>query len=832
MADFIDSNDTLATAQFLGNMAPHSTSINDHSSLFYTSSVLGGRGFSTMKFPIDDPIDYYYVTLDPVIKSIEVFITPGENAIDFNEAGLVGLMPVEGMTGPSLSGIWAGNQVVDEAIVYWQPVPYPGVPYQNLGQTYQVRGGRISFYVTGFERTRTMWSIPTAEANGLPIWTDPALISYRVEIWIKEYDAVERSFSYTLAPMETNLRLIGTGNISGTGNSLANTLLGNEGNNLLDGGEGNDRLYGGNGDDQLVGGTGNDILNGGTGNNTLTGSMGDDTYYVGPAGTDMIVELPDGGTDTVYSSHTIYSLPDNVENGVINTGDGSGDLYGNDHQNLLVGGAGSNFLLGAGGNDVLRGGAGDDVLGGGEDSDQLIGGVGDDLYLVDTPLDIIVEGASEGFDAVYASFSCMLGPNLEELALVYGSGDINGTGNSLNNQLFGNDGNNILDGGIGLDSYEGSLGDDTYVVDNILEQITENPGEGTETVWLTASGTYTLPDWVENLVLKSETARTAVLQGNGLANTIVGNSKGNTLYGAGGNDTLVGGLGKDIYIIDAAGDTIVETGVLTTEVDTVRSAITYTLGANLENLTLTGSAAINGTGNELKNVVLGNAGNNLLDGGAGADKLAGGLGDDTYVIDLLLSGTRVKLEDRLTELAGEGTDNLMLRTSGDLGLAAPATLTLGANLENLDASGTGTNKLNLTGNAANNTITGNAGDNTIKGGGGSDSFTGGAGADRFIIDRVTSLVAQIGDFEAGTDTLGLGQKSYAALFSNGVLKDGAFANGAAATTAAQRLFYDAGTGGLYYDSDGTGVAAAVQVATLTNTPASLAASDFVLVAGS
>jgi Ca2+-binding RTX toxin-like protein len=97
---------------------------------------------------------------------------------------------------------------------------------------------------------------------------------------------------------------------------------------------------------------------------------------------------------------------------------------------------------------------------------------------------------------------------------------------------------------------------------------------------------------------------------------------------------------------------------------------------------------------------------------------------------------------------------------------------------------------------------------------------------------VTSLVAQISDFEAGTDMLGLGQKSYAALFSNGVLKDGAFANGAAATTATQRLFYDAGTGGLYYDSDGSGAAVAVQVATLTNTPASLAASDFVLALGS
>ena len=328
---------------------------------------------------------------------------------------------------------------------------------------------------------------------------------------------------------------------------------------------------------------------------------------------------------------------------------------------------------------------------------------------------------------------------------------------------------------------------------------------------------------------------TYILSGN---DTITGSVDGQTLYGYAGNDvlitggadaTLIGGLGNDIYRLSTAASIVELAGQGN---DKVESSVSHELDENVENLLLTGSTDIDGTGNDLKNVITGNSGANVLDGAGGMDTLKGAQGDDTYVVDLLLSGTRVKLEDKLTELAGEGTDTLALRTEEDLGLAAPATLTLGANLENLDASGTGTNKLNLTGNAANNTITGNAGDNTIKGGGGLDSFTGGAGADRFIIDRVTSLVAQISDFEAGTDTLGLGQKSYAALFSNGVLKDGAFANGAAATTATQRLFYDAGTGGLYYDSDGTGVAEAMQVATLTNTPASLSASDFVLALGS
>ncbi len=361
---------------------------------------------------------------------------------------------------------------------------------------------------------------------------------------------------------------------------------------------------------------------------------------------------------------------------------------------------------------------------------------------------------------------------------------------------------------------------------------------------------------IDNLIDLSNAASILeyALRGN---DTISGMGVGQTLYGYAGNDvldpglggatTLVGGTGNDTYKLIAAA-TIVELAGEGT--DKVESSVSHVLDANVENLLLNGTADIDGAGNELRNQITGNEGANVLDGAGEADILKGGKGDDTYAVDVVLSGTRALLQDRVTELLGEGTDTLVLRTAGDLGLAVPTALTLGANLENLDASGTGTNKLNLTGNALNNVITGNAGDNilngglgddilvggggndTLKSGGGSDGFTGGTGVDRFVIDRVTSLVAAISDFEAGVDALGLGQRSYGALFSSGVLKAGVFDNGAAATTATQRLFYDAGTGGLYYDSDGAGVAAAVQVATLTNTPASLSASDFVLALGS
>jgi Ca2+-binding RTX toxin-like protein len=187
--------------------------------------------------------------------------------------------------------------------------------------------------------------------------------------------------------------------------------------------------------------------------------------------------------------------------------------------------------------------------------------------------------------------------------------------------------------------------------------------------------------------------------------------------------------------------------------------------------------------------------------------------------------------DGITELAAGGIDTVL----------AGLTFTLAdkPQLENLTLTGTG--NFGATGNALANVLTGNEGDNALDGGagadmlksgGGSDTFTGGGGADRFVIDRVNSLVAAISDFEAGVDKLGLGQAAYGALFTNGVLKAGVFANGTAASTATQRLFYNAGTGGLWYDSDGSGAAAAVQVATLSNMPASLLASNFVLAAGS
>jgi len=170
-------------------------------------------------------------------------------------------------------------------------------------------------------------------------------------------------------------------------------------------------------------------------------------------------------------------------------------------------------------------------------------------------------------------------------------------------------------------------------------------------------------------------------------------------------------------VADAATDVITENAG--EGVDTVETALTWTLGANLENLLLTGTAAVNGTGNSLDNLLTGNsavntltgaAGNDRLDGKGGADKMLGGLGHDTYAVDVST--------DAITENANEGTDTVK----------SSVTLTLGANLENLTLSGTGA--INGTGNTLANTLVGNSAANTLNGGSGNDVLQGAAGADK------------------------------------------------------------------------------------------------------
>lgn len=121
------------------------------------------------------------------------------------------------------------------------------------------------------------------------------------------------------------------------------------------------------------------------------------------------------------------------------------------------------------------------------------------------------------------------------------------------------------------------------------------------------------------------------LTGNTAVNSLQGGNGNDTLNGGAGADKLNGGAGNDSYSVDNSADVITESSSSSTEIDSVSTSVSYTLATNVENLTLTGTAAINATGNASKNTLIGNSGANLLSGGAEADSLNGGLGADTLV---------------------------------------------------------------------------------------------------------------------------------------------------------------------------------------------------------
>jgi Ca2+-binding RTX toxin-like protein len=487
-------------------------------------------------------------------------------------------------------------------------------------------------------------------------------------------DTVQSSVTLTLAAEVENLTLTGSANINGTGNGLGNTLTGN---------------------------TGNNVLNGGAGADVLAGGLGNDTYVVDDAG-DVVTEAAGEGTDLVQAGVS-YALSDNVEN-ITLTGTGNINATGNAANNTLTGNTGNN------------------TLNGGDGVDTLIGGAGNDSYIVDTATDTITEAANAGTDTVIFNGvgAYTLGGNLENLGL--GIDGTDGTGNTLANRITGNASANVLNGLAGADTLIGGAGDDTYIVENAGDTVVEASGEGVDLVLSTVS--HTLAANVDNLTLLG----TAAINGTGNEgdNVITGNSAANVLSGAGGIDALIGGAGADTYVVDSTGDTIDEISNSGGGIDTVQASVTFSLAdtvhiqGDVERLTLTGTANIDGTGNDLSNLITGNSGNNMLDGGLGVDTLVGGLGDDTYITD---GG------DTITEAAAGGTDTV--RSS--------VNLTLGSNLENLVLVGSA---ISGTGNTLANTITGNAEANILNGGTGADTLIGGAGDDTYVVDATSDVVIE------------------------------------------------------------------------------------------
>ncbi|HEV8678127.1 MAG TPA: calcium-binding protein, partial [Stellaceae bacterium] len=668
--------------------------------------------------------------------------------------------------------------------------------------------------------------------------------------------------AYTLGANVENLTFLGIGAFHGTGNTLNNVIIAGAGNDTLAGGAGNDILNGLGGADTMhgdggndtyivdsagdsvsevsgagtdtikttlhayalpanfekliftgtgnfvgtgnalnnaiTGGDGNDTLDGGAGADTMNGGAGYDTYFVDNVG-DVVIEAAIIDGDTVKTTLHSYTLGMYVEN-LIFIGSGSFVGNGNFYNNVITGG---------GGNDTLYGGGGDDTLNGKSGADTMTGGAGDDIFNVDNFGDVVTENSGGGHDTVKVSISLYALPSWVEDLTYIGTSSLFGIGNGLANVITGGAGNDTLsggggsdwlDGGSGADSMSGGTGHDVYIVDNFGDAVTENGGEGTDTV-RTSILFYGLPDNVENLRY-TETGN-FIGSGNGLDNIITGGPGNDILSGGGGSDTLNGGAGDDVLqggddgdsthnevlnggagndTLDGGGgwnalyggagnDTyIIRDGTqdmpseyIASGVDTIETTLTtFTLPPNtgnndFENLTFIGSGNFTGTGNGLNNVIIGGsgadtlrggAGSDTLRGGAGADSMVGGTGDDTYHVDNFF--------DAVTENAGEGIDTV--KTT----LAAYA---LSSNVENLTFIGSGNfagagNGLNnlLIGGAGNDSLTGNGGNDTLNGKAGADAMAGGANSDTYIVDNTGDTVNE--NAGEGTDTVKTTLASY------------------------------------------------------------------------
>jgi len=355
--------------------------------------------------------------------------------------------------------------------------------------------------------------------------------------------------------------------------------------------------------------------------------------------------------------------------------------------------------------------------------------------------------------------------------------------------IFGLGGDDIIDGRGGADDMVGGFGDDIYYVDHPFDLVFEEANQGYDRIYTTVSYVLQPGQHVEFLSTRHHHGTDPInLTGNELSQILIGNAGNNVLNGGGGADDMRGLGGDDIYYVDHAGDIVREAAG--GGYDIVYTEVSYTLMAGQEIEALStrfhfGTEAINLTGNEYGQILIGNDGNNVLDGGGGADDMRGLGGNDIYYVD--------HEGDVVHEAAGGGNDTVYTTVSH--------ALAAGQEVEVLSTRyHHGTEAIDLAGNEYANRLIGNAGSNILNGGLGNDLLQGLGGADIFAFTTTLgpNNVDTIADFQAGLDKIMLGGgfgQPFAAL-AEGTLAAGAFTIGAAATSAAHRIIYNSATGAL------------------------------------
>jgi Ca2+-binding RTX toxin-like protein len=550
-----------------------------------------------------------------------------------------------------------------------------------------------------------------------------------------------------------NERIIGgAGNDQLFGEAGNDTLFGVVGADILNGSNGDDTLTGGDGDDQLLGEAGNDrmiwnpgddsdLLEGGADNDTaeVNGGSGAETFTATANGTRVRFDRLDPTPPSTLDIGT-------TENLVLNMNGGNDSFNATGNLAALIkltidGGAGDDTILGGNGNDLLSGGDGNDFIDGQQGNDVTQLGAGDDVFQWD-PGDgsDVVEG-QDGFDILLfngaaANETFDISANAERLRFFRDVGNITMNLDNVEeidlNALGGTDTITVADLS-GTDvtavaiSLAGTLGGSTG--DNAFDQTIVNGSAGADEIevrgqsgalaliGLPASVTINQSEATDALVVKGgagdDVIEAITLAAGNTTLTLDGGAGNDTLLGSQGADTLLGGDGNDRYLVDNAGDAVIESA--NAGIDTVFSSIHLRLSENVEGLDLQGDDDLQAYGNSLNNMLDGNVGNNILDGDAGADTMSGGFGNDVYFVD---NAGDLALED-----ANDGNDAVF----------STAHLRLSANVETLVLQGAA--DLQGYGNGLSNTLHGNAGSNILDGDAGVDAMLGGAGNDIYFVDN-------------------------------------------------------------------------------------------------
>ena len=412
--------------------------------------------------------------------------------------------------------------------------------------------------------------------------------------------------TYTLAPEVETLTFIGVGNFTGTGNAIANTINGNGGNDTLNGAGGNDTLNGNagtdtlngdDGNDTLNGGAGNDILNGGIGNDVLNGGADNDTFvatlgdgddiYNGGAGTDTYdLSGTNAGATVTTTSATSAETGTDVLNSIAN-------LIGSQGDDNITFNGGINIIDGQGGNDTINAGANTDTVSGGAGDDTLTGGTGNDILNGGAGLDTFIYNLGDGADTVDG------GADTDTLNII---------GTALGSTL------DVIWNGTLITSFEGGT------VAGV-ETINADMAGGTDR--LSYAGT------TEGVTVDLTAGNASGFASITNIENVTGGSGADTLTAAGNAqvNNLAGGAGDDTYFVDQ-GDTITEAAGGGID-SVITTSATFTLAANVDNLTFTGAGTFTGNGNGSANVITGNGGTDILNGGGGADTLVGNGGVDS-----------------------------------------------------------------------------------------------------------------------------------------------------------------------------------------------------------